>query len=275
MDSQQPVSNATPQQPAAEASESTNNVTEAEFQVQQNPQLPPLAPNAPAPKKTPNLLLIAVIVIVVLLLAGSGIFAYFQLKNSPPELTQPEPSPTPIATESPSFKLPTAPTIATDSGTITYSNIQQGYGFNYLKAWIIDKQGTLTVAADPSLPDSKQCTATIEKLLACGAMISSIPFVTPPTTAPGVTISGTSPTKTHAQQIQDLASQLAVSNKTSSITIGTLNGYEAITTTTAGSTYNVLLQGQKNMILIQFPNKKTRTELSIGQSTILESITEK
>lgn len=255
MDSQQPVSNTTPQQPIAVTSEPSINVTSAIS--------PPPVPNVPTPKKTPNLLLIAVIVIVVLLLAGGGIL-----------LTKPAPSPTPIATDGPSFKLPSAPTVATNSGTLTYSNIQQGYGFNYLKSWIVDMQGSLTVAADPAFPDSKQCAASLEKLLACNAMISSIPFMTSPTTAPGVTISGTPPIKAHDQQTQDLASQLAVGSKATPIMIGTLSGYEITTTTTEGSTYNVLLQGQKNMILVQFPNMKSRTDLSNGQSTILQSIIE-
>ena len=81
-------------------------------------------------------------------------------------------------------------------------------------------------------------------------------------------------TKSHEEQVKDLAQQLSSSDIIKPITINEMVGFSAITSTEEGSTYNVLLQGSDVMLLIQFPNKDSQDSLNAGQLILLNSIQE-
>lgn len=231
----------------------------------------------PAAKGFP--LTLVALLVTGLVLAGGGIIAFnsFRKNASSPEknLTAISTSPSPTSTPSPTFTPPVSPTITQKNAeeNILYSSPEQGYGFRYLKSWKIDKQGTLTVLVDPSSPDAQQCAALLEKILACDIMVSSVPYYEAPSAGTGVTAIEQPPVKSHNDQVKDIAAQMTVGTVTP-ITLLNLSGYEASTTNSDGSTYNVLLQGSKNMILVQFPNKKIKTDLNQEQLAVLNSISE-
>ena len=226
------------------------------------PQTNTLNTSVPA-SKFPMVLIIFLFVFLVL--AAGGVFAYFKLvKNNP------TPTPTPTVSLSPSPNLNSNST----EDTILYTGSGQGYSFRYLNSWKLDKQGSLTVLASPDNPNAGQCAATLEKITACDAVISTIPYQGLASTAPGVTVSGLPPVKSQDEQVKDLATQLSLGNSAIAITVNKLMGYDAPSSDSAGSTENILLQGSKNMILLQFPNKKSKADLTPGQLTILNSILE-
>jgi len=246
---------------------------ESAFQTLMPNPTPEVSQQNPANlSKSHSLSPILVIVIFFMILGVGGIIYAAFFRNINPSSKKEVLSPTPT------IQLTTiiSPTIGQNSPdeTIFYSSPEQGCGFRYLKSWKIDKQGTLTVLADPNNANFQQCNATLEKILACDVAVSTIPFTGTTSTAPGVTVSGLPPEKTHDEQVKELATQLAIGNNITSTTLNNLMGYEAPSTNSEGSTYNVLLQGSTNMILVQFPYKKTRADLNQGQLMILNSISE-
>jgi len=154
-----------------------------------------------------------------------------------------------------------------------YESPEQGYSFRYIKTWKIDTQGSLTVLTDPAKPNVTKTATGLEKLGQSDVAISTVLYAGIIITTPGITYIG--PTfAPHDQQVEDLATQLAFGNKILPTTVNGLAGYVAVTTKEGGSTYNILLQGSKNMLLIQLIGKKSRLELNRGQSIVLESIVE-
>lgn len=229
-------------------------------------------------KARSHIVILLVIIFAFLILGAGGIYAYFLMtggKNNINTQTSTVSSPT-LPTSSPFSGLNPDPANQAGSGDITlYTSPDQGYGFRYIKSWKLNKQGSLTVLTDPQSPQSKECDAVLEKITACDILVSTIPYQGEAVTAvPGVTITGTPPPQTKAEQVRNLATQISTDQKVTTTAEGVLNGYASVSTTNDGSTYNVLLQGSKNILLIQFPNKKSKTELNLGQLTTLSSITE-
>lgn len=232
----------------------------AEINPATNQPLTNSAQSAGQTGQTPNgkskmkLILAAVAAIVILLLVSAGAY-YFVLNKKSGKATS--------STGQNSLS----------GETVFYSSPDQGYGFNYLKSWKVDKGGSLTVLADPSSPNKGQCAAKIANLPACNVVVSTLPYQGSLSTAPGVTIKAPA-TVPNDQQVKNLAVQIATDQKTDPITIGNLSGYTALTTNSQGSTLNILLQGNKNMLLIQFPNIASRSALSDGENIVLNSLVE-
>lgn len=208
----------------------------------------------PNGKSKMKLVLAAVAALVILLLILAGVY-YFVLNKK-------------------SGKATSSTSQNSLSGeTVFYSSPDQGYGFNYLKSWKVDKGGSLTVLANPSSPGNQQCTANVANFPACNVVVSTLPYQGSPSTAPGVTIKAPA-TAPNDQQVKNLAVQIATDQKTDPITTGNLSGYTVLTTNSQGSTLNILLQGNNNMLLIQFPNIANRSALSDGENIVLNSLVE-
>ncbi len=229
-------------------------------------------PSSNSSNKSFPLILVLVLIVCLVLVAGEVFVLNSFIKNKP---SSDRNALTNLAQASPSPLIIT-PTIAQNNPdeNVLYSSSQQGYGFRYIKSWKIDKQGALTVLVNLDNAKFQECAATLEKILACDIAVSTIPYAGEVTTAPGVSVSGFPTEKTHDEQVKDLATQLAAGNTIASTSFNNLRGYEAPTTNPDGSTFNVLLQGSKNMILVQFPYKKMKSDLTFGQLIVLNSIIE-
>ena len=204
--------------------------------------------------------------ICIFLLAGGLII--FATRKTIPAPNQNDSTNIPTISNRPSV-LP-APLKQNGESTLFYANPQQGYGFYYLASWRVDQHDTLSVATDPSRPYSYRPSYGFEKLLESDVLISSFPYASL-TITPGATIVGTPTIQPHDQQLKDFALQFA-NNKL--ILPTTVNGLNAFIAETGGATYNIVVETAKNILLIQFPHKKSTAELSGGQSLILESIVE-
>jgi hypothetical protein len=269
----------------------SNNVMQENSQPQvfsqnQHPNIPiPHPPNELNNHlNNKKILLISIIVISIIVGIGASIFLGINEKTKKKESTINSLNISPTINSPLSFgKVNVSPNISSAQtntpiitqsnleGISTYSSPEQGYGFQYLKLWQVKKQGTATSLVSPENQNSKDQTIA----LFGDVLVSSIPYAGPiGTPVPGVTAMVNPPFKSHDDQIKDLANQMTVGNKITPITLKGLSGYEAPSTVAEGSTYNVILQGSKNMILIQFPNKKSRLDLNLGQTTVLESIAE-
>jgi len=249
---------------------------EAAFQVvSANPpiQLPETPPVQPSGAK--KLFPLMALGILCLLAVGAGILLFAGNKKTPQPAVKkiiPTPSIT-IPTEEPaptdkSFESDAVPSVQNGNDTLLFTSAQHGYSFRYLTAWKLEKKGSLTVLRVPS-----------GGMAEGDALVSAVPYAAGTTIIPAIHIPEVTaiiePTvAAHDQQVKDLATQLALGNKILPTTVNGLAGYVAVTTNEGGSMYNILLQGSKNMLLIQFPGKKSRLELNRGQTIVLESIAE-
>lgn len=164
----------------------------------------------------------------------------------------------------------TTPSVRYDDDTQVYENSEHGYSFRFIKSWKIDTQGSLTVLTDTSSPKVTKSVSGIEILLNSDVAVSTVPYAGI-TLAPSVTMVGPTGAPNN-QQVKDLATQLAEGGKPLATTINGLPGYVAVASSEGKFTYNVLLQGEKNMIHLMFAGKKSRLELNRGQTIVLESI---
>lgn len=224
------------------------------------------------PNTTPNItptakhfpFMIVIILITFLSLVGTSIFVLTQVQKNQPAseqntITNYNPPPLSPTSQPPSEEI------------VTYSNPEQGFSFQHLQSWQISTQGTAVKLVSPENQNSPDQTIT----LFGDTLVSTIPYSGPiGTPVPGVTVVDQPTSKPREKQIKDLATQMAINNTITPITLNGLTGYEAPSTVSEGSTYNVILQGSKNMLLIQFPNKKSKSELNEGQLMILNTIVE-
>lgn len=227
------------------------------------PQVVTATPSAINEPKKKKILIIATLLIILILIAGVAAYFLIMSKKSTNTESSNISSVNPLSASN--VKPSNEATTSAGQGfgqadTISYDSPQQGYGFQYLKTWKIDKLGTLTVIVDPNNPNSLQCAANLSKFAACTVVISTVPY--------------TSQTMPFDQQVISLATQMATDHKNDAITVGTLTGYSALSTSIQGSTFNVLLQGKKNIILVQFPNITNKGAISQGGNIILDSVVE-
>ncbi len=205
---------------------------------------------------------VAVIICLILLAFGGGTIFFLSSRTSNKPSSQINTIP------SIQKSLPTLQPTKNIEETILYSSPEQGYGFRYLKSWKITKQGTATSLTDP------QAKSDSTTQLFGNVIVSSIPYSGNVSTAPGVTIVSAPVAQPHETQVKDLALQMATDEKITLIKEGSLNGYETITSANGGFTYNLVLQGSKNILMIQFPNKKNQADLNQGEKIIIDSIVE-
>lgn len=175
---------------------------------------------------------------------------------------------------------------ATTSASIVYVSPEQGYGFTYPGTWELKKQGTLSSIASPDWQKGE-----LYRQYGFGeVLVSSVPYTGTNSgqVASGVTVK-TSPNtvqKSPTDQVKDLALQLASNKKVTGVKLDKLAGVQAVTVVAASeasvgaslrerSTLNMVFEGTKNIILIQFPVVSAQTELNEGQLMILKSLEEK
>lgn len=180
----------------------------------------------------------------------------------------------------------TAVVSATRSASIAYVSSEQGYGFMYPGTWELKKQGTLSSVASPEWQKGE-----LYKRYGFGeVLVSSLPYTGTSSgqVASGVTIK-TSPNtvqKSSTDQVKDLATQLATNKKITGVKVSGLLGMQAVTVAPASeasagaslrdrSTLNMVFEGTKNILLVQFPVVSTQAELNEGQLMILRSLEEK
>ncbi len=180
-------------------------------------------------------------------------FLYYHSRGN----TVKTPPPTPTST------LPVVtPTKNPVDQIITYSGTEQNYTFQYYQSWKVETQATLMRISDPNNQDSI-------------VLVYSIPYAGLESAAPGVTVTANPPAKTHTEQVADLIKQIAKDSNFSAINTASLTGYETTSITKTGNTHTVLFQGEKTMLLVQFPNYKNQSGLDGGQLLILNTLKEK
>lgn len=215
-----------------------------------------------------NGILLGVVLFIIAIGLGSSAFYFLHSSQTKMSLTTPTKIPDPtIMPGITSQAVITANEAITPSPvkieTAIYSSTEQGYSFTYPKSWKIQTQGTATSLVSPESKNS----------IFGDVIVSKNPYMGSSVLSPNVTM--VAPTiPSIDQQIIDLANQLASDKKITPVTVGQLKGYEATSTTPDGSTYNILLQGTKGFLMIQYPSKKSRAELDQGQLIILNSFIE-
>lgn len=226
---------------------------------------------------TPKRAIFLIIVLNLLCIAVVGaVWAEFNWnKNQEVSVTTPE------VTKETVSEIP-----ATSSATINYVSPEQGYGFLYPGSWELRKQGTLSSIASPDW----QRGESYKKYGFGEILVSSVPYTgtTSGQVTNGVTV-GAIPkgsTKSPTDQVKELALKLASNKKITGVKIDKLVGMQAVTVASASgasagaslrerSTLNIVFEGLKNIILIQFPEVSAQTELNDGQLMVLRSLVEK
>lgn len=162
------------------------------------------------------------------------------------------------------------PTQAITNEFITYSSSQYGYAVQYPKTWHFSKLQALIVLAGPDNPHAQQCQPNLSAIIQdCDIDIYSDPYVN----APGV---GETSVEPHDVQDKNLAIQMAQLNKGSSVipvTFKNLSGYEVSVISNGISTLNIILQGSKVSINVQFIHKASQSDLTSSELAIVNSIT--
>lgn len=162
----------------------------------------------------------------------------------------------------------------TDENTYVYSDPEKKYSFRYLKKWKIANKSTVTILTDPAKLQSQQCDVLLPGMLYCDILISTIPYFDPNLIGPEVNFNVIPTAAPIPQQVKNSAEALFGSNAIQPTLINDYRGYQATTQVEGTYIYNILLQGKKSMLLMQFPGKWSQSTLNLGQRTVLDSIAE-
>lgn len=195
------------------------------------------------------------VVVLFLLIAAIAVAAYifgFPAKSQSPQAQPPTPTQS-VAT----------PSITAENNADTTEFIDSAgtFAFDYIKSWKVQSQETMALLSNPQNPDASHCDGALENVEFCDAVVSSIPYAGVSYVAEGVTVSAP-PEPSHEEQVKQLAAQLGSVESDTFTNAKGLKGYLIKTPAPEGSdknAYNFLLEGTKNMILVQIPIKVGET----------------
>ena len=154
---------------------------------------------------------------------------------------------------------------STSTSVTSYTDPGSDYRFSYPTSWKLSTEETLSELYDPSKTATSGGFPTV--------IIAIVPYQTPASLAPGVTMAPTPAIGDHTTQATSLASQLAGTNPVTTTTVAGQPAYTALTTTSQGSTLNLIVASPTQMYTIQFPLVISLSGLSTDEKTILSSLT--
>lgn len=202
-----------------------------------------ITPTQPSPTgslqpKTGRPLLIGLLVIIVLAIAGLG-YAFYSGTLSLPKSS------------------PTATTLKTQD----YTSENKLYSFSYPENWTIKTEEGLVSVESPETASRSDRPGIGE------ALLTTIPYFASTSDSSTELTSN----RSHADQVKDFTTTYAAIRAPEEVTISGLDGYAVSTNDGESKSYNLVLEGDNDIFLIQFLGSDTRDGLTREQKTILES----
>jgi hypothetical protein len=206
-----------------------------------------------AQRRSVNWLFLASIMLLVLLVAYGAYWFYVQYNNAKTTVT--------TTTTGSTTTIP-------DSELFTYTDTAGGLSFKYYNTWDVSGTGGTVTVVSPETKASDQYTNGFQ---IGDFLITRVPYAGVTDTASGVSVIDTNIPAYNDQALQ-LATQADTDGVPTKILISSLSGYVGTSTTTAGSSTNIVLAGPNNLIVMNFIGAKGLDKLTPELRAIKDSL---